>query len=338
MSFSHSIVASSRATQNTVFRGIHSVICKVPYAPWTMHSFATTAALLLGSMAGRALAATAVIPADVPFATPWVAVKVPADYVGDDDDDATNATEIAELRRRDIRGALPVRALAIEHKFQPVLDFDKDGCYYTSAIDPNGNRNPGLGPGQGVPPNCLRSTCRDPNRLQNSNVYSRARCNNGWCAIMYEYYFEKDQVVCGSFVGGHRHDWENIVVFVRDNQVKRVAPSCHAEYKKATNSPRLEGQSAKVVYHKDGARTHCFRWATAADDKIENYTGKWFQGKLVGWLGWPSVGLRDKAMKPYDGPNAKLPDGLFKEYLGRAAGDQVPGFKPDVDGPIPNWA
>ncbi|KLU88286.1 hypothetical protein MAPG_07273, partial [Magnaporthiopsis poae ATCC 64411] len=236
-----------------------------------MHSFTTAGALLLGSMAGRALAATAVIPADVPFATPWVAIAAPADYVEEDEAaaNATDMTEIPELRRRDIRGALPVRALAIEHQFQPVLDFDKDGCYYTSAIDPNGSRNPGLPAAGGVPPNCLRAACREPNRLQNSNVYSRARCNNGWCAIMYEYYFEKDQVLCGSYAAGHRHDWENIVIFVRDNQVKRVAPSCHAEYSKATNSPRLQGQRAKVVYHKDGGRTHCFRYATAADDKIE---------------------------------------------------------------------
>lgn len=156
--------------------------------------------------------------------------------------------------------------------------------------------------------------------------------------VRYEYYFEKDQVLCGSYAAGHRHDWENIVIFVHNNQVKRMAPSCHAQYSKATNSPRLEDQRAKVVYHKDAGRTHCFRYATADDDKIENYTGKWYLGKLVGWLGWPSVGLRDKAMQPYGGPNAKLPNGPFGEYLRRAAGNQVPGFNPDVDGPIPVWA
>lgn len=52
---------------------------------------------------------------------------------------------------------------------------------------------------------------RDPPQLANSNAYSRKRCNNGYCAVMYEYYFEKDQAVAGTFLGGHRHDWENIV-------------------------------------------------------------------------------------------------------------------------------
>jgi hypothetical protein len=27
---------------------------------------------------------------------------------------------------------------------------------------------------------------------------------------MYEYYFEKDQAVAGTFLGGHKHDWENM--------------------------------------------------------------------------------------------------------------------------------
>ena len=31
-------------------------------------------------------------------------------------------------------------------KWQPVLDWDKDVCYQTSAIDSNGNTNPGLDP------------------------------------------------------------------------------------------------------------------------------------------------------------------------------------------------
>lgn len=90
----------------------------------------------------------------------------------------------ANITARDIRGALPAGADPVEIKFQPAMDFDKDGCYYTSAIDPSGNMNPGIGAANGVPPNCLRATCRDNNRLENNNVYSRKRCNNGWCAIM----------------------------------------------------------------------------------------------------------------------------------------------------------
>ncbi|KAK1977606.1 necrosis inducing protein-domain-containing protein [Colletotrichum cereale] len=286
-----------------------------------MQLFSATA-LLLGS-ALTTVSATPIATAHKPFSTPNAFIKPFGD-------ETSNLTQLAA---RDIRGPLPVNALPIEHQFQPVLDFDGDGCYYTAAIDGNGDKNGGLSPANGIPPNCLRATCRDNNRLENSNVYSRSRCNNGWCAIMYEYYFEKDQVICGSWGGGHRHDWENIVVFVQDGQVKRVAPSCHGKYGGATNTPRLDGERAKVVYHKDSGQTHCFRMANEADDNVENYTGNWFLGALVGWTGWPSTDIRDKAMEKYgEGPKAKLSDGEFASNLRNAMGGQTGNFNPDVDG------
>lgn len=91
---------------------------------------------------------------------------------------AVNASP-APILRRDIITALPGNADEIENKFQPILDFDTDGCYNTAAIDPDGNINPGKG-ATGTP----QGDCRDPPQLENSNVYSRRRCNNGVCAIM----------------------------------------------------------------------------------------------------------------------------------------------------------
>ena len=83
------------------------------------------------------------------------------------------------VHKRDVIGALPEGADQLELKFQPHLDFDSDGCYQTSAIDPNGNVNPGHG-ATGTP----QGDCRDPHQLENSNTYSRKRCNNGFCAVM----------------------------------------------------------------------------------------------------------------------------------------------------------
>jgi len=80
---------------------------------------------------------------------------------------------------RDIVSGIPTKADPLEYKFQPVMDFDTDSCYSTAAIDINGKTNPGLGGGK-----CPTSDCRNRNRLENNNVYSRKRCNNGWCAIM----------------------------------------------------------------------------------------------------------------------------------------------------------
>lgn len=68
------------------------------------------------------------------------------------------------------------------------MDFDTDSCYNTPAIGIDGTINPGLDNNN----TGLSEGCHDLSDLQNNNVYSRARCNNGWCAYVYDYYFEKE--------------------------------------------------------------------------------------------------------------------------------------------------
>lgn len=90
-----------------------------------------------------------------------------------------------------------------------------------------------------------------------------------------------------------------------------------------------------MVYHKDGGFTHCWRTANEADDKVENYTGKWFLGKLVGWDNWPSVDLKNKMLSNWaGGVGPKLTDNesKFVNSLKAAAGSSVPGFDPTRDG------
>lgn len=84
--------------------------------------------------------------------------------------------------KRDVITALPEGADPTELKFQPILDFDSDGCYNTAAIDPSGYCNPGHD-ATGTP----QGDCRDAHQLENSNTYSRMRCNNGICATMCVY-------------------------------------------------------------------------------------------------------------------------------------------------------
>ncbi|KAH7035727.1 mosquitocidal toxin protein [Microdochium trichocladiopsis] len=246
--------------------------------------------------------------------------------------DSSSSPTALRLTTRNIVTALPRSATGVEAAVQPVLDFDTDGCYNTAAIDSSGRTNSGLDSVL----KCPADDCRNTARLQNNNVYSRRRCNNGWCAVMYEYYFEKDQAICGSFLGGHRHDWENIVVFVEQatNTIKRIAPSCHGKYEHAANDGfRLDGATGrpKMVYHKDGAGTHCFRFANESDDRIENETGQWFSGALVGWDNWPSAGLRDAMLNAWSGGVGPKLDGEFVDSLRAAAGGQVPGFDPSID-------
>jgi hypothetical protein len=68
------------------------------------------------------------------------------------------------------------------------MDFDTDSCYNTPAIGPDGKV------AEGLPHDSTGASkhCREPSNLGNSNVYSRARCNNGWCVYLYDYYFEKE--------------------------------------------------------------------------------------------------------------------------------------------------
>lgn len=238
-----------------------------------------------------------------------------------------NANPISLAKRDVISPALPQSADAIELDVQPLLDFDTDGCYNTAAITTNGQTNPGH-KATGTP----QGDCRDPHQLENSNVYSRKRCNNGYCAVMYEYYFEKDQAVGGSFLGGHRHDWENIVVFTKGNDVIRVAPSCHGKYEHSTNNFPKSGKHPMMVYHKDGGATHCFRVANDDDIKRpENYSGKFYHSPLVGWDHWPSQDLKNKMLSTWNGGVGPKLDDEFTNSLKNAAGNALPGFDPARD-------
>lgn len=99
------------------------------------------------------------------------------------------------------------------------------------------------------------------------------RCNNGWCAHVYDYYFEKDAAVQHAIdAGGHRHDWEHIIAFTQGDEAKIVAASKHGDYDtKDADQVRWDGSHPKVVYHKDGGSTHCFLFGSEGDDKIENH-------------------------------------------------------------------
>ncbi|PKS11152.1 hypothetical protein jhhlp_002913 [Lomentospora prolificans] len=185
--------------------------------------------------------------------------------------------------------ALPQRATANDLRWQPSLDFDKDGCYNVPAIDAQGNL------AEGLPHNWVStsSDCRDASDLDNNNVYSRQRCNNGWCVYLYAYYFEKDVAIQYFLDPGHTHDWEHIAVWVRDGKAEYVGASQHGKFEiKPASQVRWDGEHPKMVYHKDGASTHCFRFANSADDAIENHKGVWFRGPLISWNGYPA-GIRD---------------------------------------------
>lgn len=187
--------------------------------------------------------------------------------------------------------ALPSSVSGDDGKYQPAMDYDKDGCYPTPAIGSDGTINPGLKIGGDV-----NGNCRDESDLDNTNSYSRSKCNNGWCAYVYDFYFEKDQVSPGGGSLGHRNDWEHNVVWVdqSNGQVGYVSTSQHGGYAVHPASDVIfDGTHAKIVYHKDGIGTHCFRLASSGDEPPENHKGTWQYPSLVSWDNYPS-GIRDK--------------------------------------------
>ncbi|KAI8626821.1 necrosis inducing protein-domain-containing protein [Xylariaceae sp. FL1651] len=231
---------------------------------------------------------------------------------------------------RDPPQALPAKATANDLMFQPAMDFDTDGCYNTPAIGPDGTINPGLDHEN----TGLAQNCHDLSDLQNNNVYSRARCNNGWCGYIYDYYFEKDVVFANvPFDVGHRNDWEHIAVWVQNGVPKYVAASMHGGYEiKAASDVRWDGTHPKMVYNKDGLGSHDFRFANTDDDNIENATGEWFYGALVSWNGFPNTALRDK-LSAYDFGSATMAirDANFSGNLNEARGSFIPEFDINLD-------
>ncbi|MBE3044483.1 NPP1 family protein [Candidatus Bathyarchaeota archaeon] len=87
--------------------------------------------------------------------------------------------EGSRLKSRDIIKAIPEGASPRELKFKPWTDYDTDSCYNTAAVSEDGTANPGTGP-----TTTFQGNCRDPHQLENSNIYSRMRCNHGICAFM----------------------------------------------------------------------------------------------------------------------------------------------------------
>ncbi|XP_014550634.1 hypothetical protein COCVIDRAFT_114971 [Bipolaris victoriae FI3] len=131
---------------------------------------------------------------------------------------------------------------AIE-RFQPLLHI-AHGCQPYTAVDDNGNTSGGL-----QDTGSTDGGCRDRNKGQ---TYARAAWHRGKFAIMYAWYWPKDQPIAGNVVGGHRHDWESVVVWL-DNpananpRILGAAASAHGNYQRTT-SPPIQGNNVKVEY------------------------------------------------------------------------------------------
>ena len=148
----------------------------------------------------------------------------------------------------------------------------------------------------------------------------------GGAPTTYDYYFEVDR-------SSHRHDCEHIVVFLQDRNITFVATSEHGKYKQHWPSEmQFEGTHPKVVYHKDGGRTHAFQKADTGGDfeNPESARGTWHYGNLIAWDRFPNDGLRNKlaAANFGDTSMAIRDDGSFNWNLESAAGGLAGSFNP----------
>ena len=137
---------------------------------------------------------------------------------------------------------------------KPIIRYDH-GCYSYPAADSSGNYNGGLKP-TGRP----GGGCRTSRFLQ---VYTRKKWfssserrsyGNARVAIMYAYFFPKDQGnKNGGRFGSHRYDWEEVVVFLDQNgNAIKAAASAHGRlYGKGTRGSSAQywsGNRVKVSY------------------------------------------------------------------------------------------
>lgn len=117
---------------------------------------------------------------------------------------------------------------------------------------------------------------------------------------------------------------EHIAVWVRNGKAEYVGASQHGSYEiKAANDVRWQGNHPKMVYHKDGFSTHCFRFGNADDENLENHKGIWFRGDLVSWNGFPSNTRDLLSGHDFGKANFALKDSSFQTQLDRARPDGI---------------
>ncbi|WP_308114280.1 NPP1 family protein [Streptomyces brasiliscabiei] len=229
---------------------------------------------------------------------------------------------------------LPFQASAFQDKYQPFFDYDEDGCYPAAAVDPNGKVNGGL-----TTTGSNGGGCKS-NHLGHANTYVRSVCDADWCAYMYALYFEKDE---GTFAG-HRHDWENVVVWQKRgaDTPSFVSASAHGGYSvKAFNTIERTGNRAHIVYHLDGAATHAFRFAKTGEKPEAWGDGGWDRPALVAmdrlkdsnnsafnnlWNSdWIEPGLKDGANFPLQNR-----DNHFASSIQKAKPSAIGSFNPNT--------
>ncbi|OGM45137.1 NPP1 domain protein [Aspergillus bombycis] len=183
-------------------------------------------------------------------------------------------------------------------KFEPYLHI-AHGCQSYPAVASNGD-DTGSSTGG----------CRDQSKGQ---TYVRGGWHNGRYGIMYAWYMPKDMPNSGVSTGSHRHDWENVVVWVDNPAVANPtmlggAASGHGKYKK-TKSPQKEGTRPKVEYFTNFPTNHELQFTNTLGRDLP----------LIAWESLP--GAARKGLEDANFKDATVPfkDSTFQGNLAKAA-------------------
>lgn len=127
--------------------------------------------------------------------------------------------------------------------------------------------------------------------------------------IMYSWYFPKDQTTDGISTGAHRHDWENVVLWLDPGRTYIIggAASGHGSYKKVTGD--LPGVSTpQVEYYTTFPTNHELQFTSTV-------------GRLIDISDWDAMPQAAKdALQNTDFGSANVPfkDGTFESNLEKA--------------------
>ncbi|KAJ5467907.1 hypothetical protein N7475_005659 [Penicillium sp. IBT 31633x] len=139
--------------------------------------------------------------------------------------------------------------------YQPKLHV-VNGCVPFPGVDKDGNTNAGLKPTGNSNGDCSSSL---------GQIYVRSSSSGDYYALMYSWYFPKDEASPGA---GHRHDWEGVIVWLKDStstaasNIAAVCPSAHGNWNCSTDGYTLDGTAPLIKYQSTWPLNHALGLTT----------------------------------------------------------------------------
>lgn len=201
---------------------------------------------------------------------------------------------------------------------RPIMSFDSKSCLPIAATDQAGTQNGGL-KSSGSP----GGSCRSADKTQ---AYVRWACKkhgqSSYCGILYAFYFEKDQPST-SPLGGHRHDWEHVIMWTKDKVPQFMTISDHRgvrEFDLKYSHPGDKWNSN--LRNTSGKRYNVRYWRTDGSVSTNSFdaittSDKDFPGEYVHYTNWDQLNSKQKAALAGNWASAvsRIGDNNFAKYL-----------------------